>query len=84
MSPDIVGWSASAVLIATLARQIHTQARDQTAKGVSRWLFVGQMLASAGFVLYSWMLHNWVFMVTNSIILLTAIVGQIVVSRRRS
>ncbi len=84
MSPDLVGWTASAILIATLARQIHTQSQDKTAKGVSRWLFVGQMLASVGFIGYSWMLHNWVFIVTNSIILLTAVVGQIVVSRKRA
>ena len=84
MSPNWVGWAASVVLLATLARQIHTQSQDANAKGVSRWLFVGQMLASVGFIAYSWMLHNWVFIVTNSLILLTAIVGQVVVWRKRA
>lgn len=83
MAPDIVGWAASAVLVATLARQIYTQSQDANAKGVSRWLFVGQMLASVGFIAYSWMLHNWVFIVTNSVILLTAVVGEVVVLRKR-
>ena len=83
MTPDLIGWAASAVLVVTLARQIHTQSRDASAKGVSRWLFVGQITASVGFIAYSWMLHNWVFIVTNSIVLLTAIVGQVVLSRKK-
>lgn len=82
MSPDVIGWAASAILVLTLSRQIHTQAHDDTARGVSRWLFVGQIVASVGFVVYSWLVHNWVFIVTNSIILMTAIVGQIVVGRK--
>ena len=83
MSPDFVGWSASAILIATLAWQIHIQSRDPNARGVSRWLFAGQMLASVGFIVYSWMLDNWVFIVTNVVILLTAVVGQVVVWRKK-
>jgi hypothetical protein len=83
MKPDLIGWAASAILIATLSRQIWTQARDTNAKGVSRWLFAGQILASLGFIAYSWMLRNWVFIVTNTIILLTAVVGQVVMWRKR-
>ena len=83
MSPDLIGWLASAVLVATLSRQIWTQAHDDSARGVSRWLFAGQIASSLGFIAYSWMLDNWVFIVTNSIILLTAVVGQVVMSRKR-
>ena len=75
-SADFIGWGASAILIATLARQVWTQWRERTTEGVSRWLFIGQSLASIGFIVYSVMLGNWVFIVTNSCILLTAIVGQ--------
>ncbi|MEJ7746441.1 MAG: hypothetical protein WKF61_06750 [Luteimonas sp.] len=80
--PDIVGWIASAILIATLVRQIYTQWKDPDASGVSTWLFVGQITASVGFIAYSWMLKNWVFIVTNAIILLTALVGQWVMWRK--
>ena len=83
MSPDWIGWAASAVLIVTLARQIHTQSKDPSAKGVSRWLFAGQITASAGFIIYSWLLHNWIFIVTNALIMVTAIIGQVVMSRKR-
>lgn len=81
--PDLVGWMASAILLATLARQTWRQWREPDPRGVSRWLFVGQIAASMGFVAYSWMLHNWVFIVTNALILLTAIVGQLALSRAR-
>lgn len=82
INPDMIGWAASAILIATLCRQIYTQSRDRDAKGVSRWLFAGQIAASVGFIAYSWLLRNWVFIVTNSLILLTAVVGQVVVWNR--
>ncbi|HLM52915.1 MAG TPA: hypothetical protein VK325_04840 [Pseudoxanthomonas sp.] len=84
MSPDLVGWLASAILLATLSRQIYTQSKDPDARGVSTWLFAGQMAASVGFIVYSAMLDNWVFIVTNSLILLTAVVGQVVMWRKRS
>lgn len=44
MPADFVGWSASAILLATLVRQIVKQARDRDAEGVSHWLFVGQVI----------------------------------------
>lgn len=83
MSPDVIGWLASAILVATLSRQIHTQYKDESAKGVSHWLFAGQIASSLGFIAYSWLLENRVFIVTNSIILLTAVVGQLVMWRKR-
>lgn len=84
MNPDVIGWLASAVLLATLVRQILATARDPDAKGVSRWLFVGQCVASLGFVVYSVMVENPVFVATNAAILVTAVVGQWVVARRKS
>lgn len=78
---DWVGWLASAILIATLARQIYTQWKADEPQGVSGWLFVGQIAASLGFIVYSVSVKNWVFVTTNFLILLTAIVGQIIYSR---
>ncbi len=83
MSPDVIGWSASALLIVTLIKQIHTQSKQEHIQGVSRWLFSGQIVSSLGFILYSWMLHNWVFIATNSLILLTAVVGQLVFMKKK-
>ena len=83
ITTDLIGWAAAAILLLTLGRQVYTQWRDRTSKGVSRWLFVGQCAASAGFILYSWLLQNWVFVVTNALILVTAVVGEIIYLRNR-
>ncbi|WP_024889271.1 PQ-loop repeat-containing protein [Luteimonas huabeiensis] len=84
-SADLVGWAATAVLMATLIRQIRTQWTADSVEGVSAWLFAGQMLASVLFIVYSALVSNPVFVVTNALILLTAVVGQVlaVVKRRR-
>jgi MtN3 and saliva related transmembrane protein len=82
--PDVVGWVASAVLFATLFRQVWTQIRKRSASGVSHWLFIGQMVASVLFLIYSILLRNWVFSVSNAVLLVTAIVGQWVSLRARS
>lgn len=84
VSPDLIGWLASAVLIATLIRQIVKQQGEEPAQGVSRWLFIGQCTASAGFVAYSFLVGNWVFIVTNSAVLVTAVVGQVLLARRNT
>lgn len=83
MGADAVGWVASALLLATLIRQVWTQARDKEAKGVSKWLFIGQIAASILFVIYSFLVGNWVFVVSNICILITAIVGQVLTAKNR-
>jgi MtN3 and saliva related transmembrane protein len=80
---ELIGWASSAVLLATLARQVRKQWREGTAEGISRWLFVGQTTASIGFTVYSLLLRNWVFAVTNALILLNAIAGLVIYLRLR-
>jgi MtN3 and saliva related transmembrane protein len=81
MLAEVIGWLSSAVLLATLLRQVHTQWRERSTRGVSRWLFRGQFTASCGFLIYSVMLRNWVFVVTNAALLLTALAGQLIYRR---
>jgi len=76
VTSELIGWAAGTILLATLGRQVYTQWRNHTSQGVSKWLFIGQSTASIGFVVYSWLLENWVFVVTNALILLTALLGQ--------
>jgi MtN3 and saliva related transmembrane protein len=80
---ELVGWLSSAILLATLARQVLKQWREGTSEGVSRWLFLGQTAASAGFTAYSLLVRNWVFAVTNALILVNAILGALIVRRHR-
>lgn len=87
MAPiDLLGWAATAVLIATLWRQIWKQWTAKDAQAVSTWLFVGQITASVLFIAYSAATGSIVFVVTNSLILLTAIAGQCLawIKRRRA
>lgn len=71
------------VLLATLGRQVLKQWREGTGEGVSRWLFVGQTMASLGFTAYSVLLGNWVFTVTNALILASAIAGLVISRHHR-
>jgi MtN3 and saliva related transmembrane protein len=71
------------VLLVTLGRQVYSQWRSRATSGVSRWLFVGQLTASAGFALYSWLLGNWVFLVTNVALLVTAVAGETIYLKNR-
>jgi MtN3 and saliva related transmembrane protein len=73
---DIIGWTSAVILLLTLGRQVYTEWRDRSTRGLSRWLFIGQFVASSGFVIYSWLLENWVFLVTNLLLLITAAMGQ--------
>ena len=73
---DLLGWGASAILIATLMRQSYVLWTDEDAKGVSKWFFVGQIAASVLFIVYRWLVANWVFIVSNALILLTALAGE--------
>jgi uncharacterized protein with PQ loop repeat len=60
----------------TIMRQTYTQWKSRATAGVSRWLFVGQLTASTGYTIYSYMLHNWVFLTSNIALLLTALIGE--------
>jgi len=82
---DLIGWFAATVLLATIGRQVYSQWRDGTTKGLSRSLFIGQITASIAFVVYSWLLGNWVFVVTNTLMLATAVLGEcILIANRRT
>ena len=80
---DALGWLSSGILVATVGKQVHKQWRDGQSHGVSRWLFIGQIAASLGFTLYSWLVDNWVFVVTNLLMLGNAVVGYGIVMYHR-
>ena len=72
---DLLGWASSLILLCTILQQIHKQWSERSGEGVSSFLFVGQASASLGFTIYSALLHNWVFTVTNALMLLSALTG---------
>jgi MtN3 and saliva related transmembrane protein len=72
---EALGWISSLILILTIGKQVYKQWKEGTSEGVSKWLFLGEISASVGFAIYSWLLHNWVFVVTNLVMLLNAFIG---------
>lgn len=72
---DIIGWASSIILLLTLIKQVHKQWKDGETEGVSHWLFIGQLLASIGFTIYSYQVGNWVFTITNGILTINNLVG---------
>ncbi|NVJ22454.1 MULTISPECIES: hypothetical protein [Myxococcus] len=83
MGTEAVGWFSSFVLLMTLGTQIHKQWKSGSSQGVSKWLFVGQMTASLGFTVYSVLVRNWVFVVTNALLLVSAVLGELIVLQHR-
>ena len=83
MMTDVLGWACSFLLVLTISKQVYTQWTSRSTKGVSKWLFIGQMIASAGFTLYSVLVHSWVFVVTNGMMCILATVGLAILLHHR-
>lgn len=80
---EIIGWASSFILVLTIGKQVYKQWTEGKSEGVSRWLFIGQISASLGFSIYSLMVRNWVFVVTNVLMLANGILGYLIVLRHR-
>lgn len=80
---DVIGWLSSAILLVTIGHQVFKQWSDGTSKGVSLWLFIGQLAASIGFTIYSVLVHNWVFVVTNALMIVNGLLGYAITLRHR-
>jgi uncharacterized protein with PQ loop repeat len=74
-SVEAIGWVSSCLLLLTIGRQIWKQWREKSSEGVSTALFIGQMAASLGFTIYSYLVQNWVFVITNGLMLLNGLIG---------
>lgn len=72
---EALGWLSSAILLFTLIAQVHKQWRHSESRGVSVWLFIGQMAASLGFLVYSVRIDNKIFIVTNTLTSIAAAFG---------
>ncbi|HEY8609267.1 MAG TPA: hypothetical protein VIM12_19285 [Noviherbaspirillum sp.] len=83
MNADIIGWISAAILVLTISRQVYSQWRSGSIAGVSKWLFIGQISASLGFTIYSYLVENWVFVFANFFILMTALAGEAVYLRNK-
>ena len=72
---EIIGWASSVILLLTLVKQVYKQWKEGTSEGISKFLFIGQLLASIGFTVYSYLVGNWVFTITNGLLTINNIIG---------
>lgn len=82
---QLIGWTSSGILLVTLLVQVRAQWRARRTEAVSAWLFIGQLAANIGFIIYSALLGNAVFVFTNAALACVSITGWVVlgVHRRR-
>lgn len=80
---EIIGWISSLILVMTIGKQIHKQWSSGSSDGVSTMLFAGQLGASIGFTIYSFQVRNWVFVVTNALMALSAMLGYVITLHQR-
>jgi MtN3 and saliva related transmembrane protein len=83
LAQEAIGWVSSLILVVTIAQQVYNQWKEGSSKGVSSWLFIGQLAASVGFVVYSALMKNWVFTTTNALMIVNALLGFSIVSYHR-
>lgn len=81
---EAIGWFSSLVLLVTLVKQVYKQWKNRTSEGISSWLFVGQLCASIGFTVYSYLTGSWVFMFTNSMLTVNNVIGITLYFRYRN
>ena len=80
---EAIGWASSVILVITLSKQVYRQWKSGSSEGVSTWLFVGQLAASTGFTIYSLLVRNWVFSVTNGLMVVNGLLGYAITVRHR-
>jgi uncharacterized protein with PQ loop repeat len=80
---QIIGFASSFILLLTIGKQVYKQWSDGTSEGVSKFLFLGQITASVGFLIYSIMKNDMVFIVTNALMVVNSLVGIAILFHHR-
>jgi uncharacterized protein with PQ loop repeat len=80
---EVIGWASSFILLLTIGKQVQKQWASGQSEGISTWLFLGQMAASVGFAIYSWLVGNSVFVFTNVLMVVNGLAGYIILQRNR-
>jgi MtN3 and saliva related transmembrane protein len=78
---EVLGWLSSFILLATLIKQVYKQWQSRTSEGISKWLFIGQLFASVGFTVYSYLTGSWVFAFTNAMLTINNVIGIVLYYR---
>ena len=80
---ELIGWTSSLTLLITIAVQVRRQWESGSNKGVSKWLFIGQLAASVGFLVFSILTGSLVFAITNAMLTLGNLCGIVIYFKNR-
>ena len=80
---QIIGFTSSFILLLTIGKQVYKQWSEGTSEGVSKFLFLGQITASVGFLIYSIMKNDMVFIVTNALMVVNSLIGIAILFHHR-
>jgi MtN3 and saliva related transmembrane protein len=69
MTTELIVWVSLTVLLVTIGREVYSQWRGRSSQGISRWLFIGKIIASIGLLILHRLLRNWVFVASNMLML---------------
>jgi len=70
MTPaDMLGYAAGAVTAFTFLPQVVKTWKEKSAKDVSLWMFVIAFINEIMWLVYGIMIHNWVIILTNAVML---------------
>ena len=74
---EFIGWGSAAILVPAFATQTYRQwqNRDEPVNAAALWFFVLVLIGTAGQVIYSWMVGNWVYLVLNGILVVNNTAG---------
>lgn len=78
-----LGWAAAVILLITLFSQVKKNWEEKKLKDVTPFLYYGEAAASLLFAIYSLTINSWVFAVTNTLGLVSALIGIYLVHRYR-
>ena len=78
-----LGWAAAVILLITLFSQVKKNWEEKKLKDVNPFLYYGEAVASLLFAIYSLTISSWVFAVTNTLGLVSALIGIYLVHRYR-
>lgn len=75
--PEIIGWGSALILLPAFGLQTYRQwkNRHEPVNLSALWFFVLVLIGTGGQVVYSWMVHNWVYLALNSALVINNGIG---------
>ena len=74
---ELIGWGSAAILVPAFATQTYRQwcDRHKPVRTTALWFFILIVIGTGGQFVYSWLVHNWVYLVLNGVLLFNNLIG---------